>query len=275
MMMRAVAVISFLLFASAAMAADSSVGRLEDIRKPGIIAMDPPECAWLKSTVGNGPDVRALLRNPKVASLKKDEYETGAQYLSRLKSGLASLPTSKIWATSPIFEGLGTYDPERAVLVYRDFELLEPLSMVLSYKGGGQKAFYVASQTEHSAKPNSYVGQNDFGGVAKVDVIEKGVFGPAFLSVRDNSPNAPISTELNVTMDPEVARTERKNLILIMGGQLAPPFELDENSYSGATISSPISWTAHYHGLLVSPACGMIKSSKSGQIFATFLMPMR
>lgn len=256
--------------------AGPALGQMSNL--PGTIDAENPRCMWMRDLPAVAPNIRNVLALAKAAKLQKDEYETEQAFQVRAVAALSKIAPNqgRIWADVPIYEGYGKYDADRGLLKYEAGDLFSPLDMVLSYKNSKQTTYMAAPQSQRAARATEYIGQNSFGAVAKVKTNDRTLFEVGYkevLAERDLS--FPSRRELSIPIPPEQARTMRPRLRLVLGGALSPPYWIDEERYSRATVLDPVDLSETHHIAIISQPCGMIVDSATGRSLAVFEMPPR
>jgi hypothetical protein len=183
-----------------------------------------------------GEDCDTISKDLKKLNLKKDEFETTADYSNRISDVLKSamsggqpLTTSKYFVNSEVPSGV--YDADKGSMkVYASLRQSTKVSDSIKYAS-------TAIVRMRSATSN-YKGQNAFGATTGVTAYRDNICGVAFVNLDPVTDLKWMST-IDIQMTPEVARRSKGNMVLVYQASLTPPLMVPYSQRIAATLSEP------------------------------------
>lgn len=184
-----------------------------------------------------GEDCDAIVAALKSRAIRKDEFETTADYEKRAETMITSISISG----RPLAESKYFINSEQISSIYNaDTGLMKVYGSLRNSTKVSDTIQYASTVIvkTRSAKKNQYEGQNRYGTSTTVNNYRDEICGVAFLNV------SPVSShewmgQIEFPLPADVARRSKEKIAIAYFAHLAPPFLVEYRDYIAPTMSAP------------------------------------
>jgi len=227
----------------------------------------------------------ALVEQARAAGIKKDEFETTAQYQARLAKAGTSLAGSTFVVEFPL-EGGFQFDADRGVVTYSkyaldgqclidDFQLPSEVKAKRFGSGGGYgNSAYCFSKTVKRTPGKPYTASNSFGAQVEVQPVHSsgiGIFlgiGSLLQDIFTGKQSYEVQTPLfSVNLSGDAARSLKENAAVLMVVVPQPPFFYQGSYYIEPKIDSPTEVFNTTDYVVADVQCVALADTKLGKVY--------
>jgi hypothetical protein len=184
-----------------------------------------------------GEDCDSLVATLKQNKVRKDEFESSADFTQRLEKLLESKSVTGSTLSEPKYfinsdRTSAVYDADKgAIKVYGSLRQSTKISDSTKY------ASTVIVKTR-STDTSEYQGQNRFGVATQVTKFRKEICGVAFLNVSPATDHQWMGT-IEFPLSAEIARQSKGNIAIAYSVRLATPLLVEHRQHISPTVTSP------------------------------------
>lgn len=204
---------------------------------PAIAQDKPPLQTPMFPSNFRGEDCDAIAAALKGRAIRKDEFESTADYEKRAEAMFTSVSVSG----RPLAESRYFVNSDQISAVYNADKGLMKVYGSLRHSTKVSDTIRYASTVivkTRSAQKNQYEGQNLYGASTTVDKYRDEVCGVAFLNVSPVTDHEWMG-QIEFPLPADIARRSKGNIVIAYLARLAPPFLIDYRQYIAPTMSAP------------------------------------
>ncbi len=240
--------------------------------------------SWVVGAQLRDTDAKSLVERLNSSNLKKDEFETGADFeartsraLSSIEATLANNPNGRsvVIASTTIDRLFTSYDADRQLLTVKGLAVTGLAGLLDALMIGPKFEYAWAIESlQVLGRKESYTGQTAFGAKSRVRKTRVTSYLVAFgLGSNHFQPWPYRGWSGQIPLEPERAKVVRDQLSLTVIGYLAPPYVFQTSDYVAPTISAPVELFIDKRGAVIRGVCGAVRNSTTGEVYLTF--PLR